>query len=108
MAMHCLPSILKEIGLAAMAPPVWKSQNGLPVFASRAKKLPSSEPEKTRPPAVDRTPAHGAVCILNSQRISPVAASSARIAPDSAPPGGCVSPPPAKNVPGLYSALRLK
>src|SRR5215471_1406385 len=108
MAMHCLPSILKEMGLAAMPPPVWKSQSGLPVFASRAKKLPSSEPLKTRPPAVDKTPAHGAVCILNSQRICPVEASSARMAPDGDPSGGCASPPPAKKEPGLYSALRLK
>src|ERR1035438_272244 len=94
MATHCLPSTRKEMGLAAMGPPVWKSQSGLPVLASRAKKLPSSEPEKTRPPAVDSTPAHGALCILNSQRIWPVAASSARMAPDWAPPGGCASPPP--------------
>src|SRR5712671_3980612 len=108
MAMHCLPSMVKEIGLAAMRPPVWKSQSGLPVLASSAKKLPSSEPENTRPPAVDRTPAHGAVYILNSQRICPVPASSARMAPDTAPPGTLDSPPPAKNVPGLYSALRLK
>src|SRR5215470_16923620 len=105
--MDCLPSILNDMGLAAIPPPVWKSQRGLPVLASRAKKLPSSEPEKTRPPAVERTPAHGAVCILNSHRITPVVGSRARIAPDGVPPGGLASPPPAKKVPGLYSALRL-
>ena len=75
------------MGLAGMRPSVWKSQSGLPVLASRAKKLPWLEPLNTRPPAVARTPAHGAECSLNSQRISPVAGSSARTAPRYSPFG---------------------
>src|SRR5262249_38870840 len=42
-----------------MRPPVWNCQRLLPVSASRAKKLPSSKPPKTRPPAVDNRPAQG-------------------------------------------------
>src|SRR5260370_18812204 len=64
-AMCCWPSMANEIGLAAMAPPVWKSHSGLPVLASKAKKLPSLEPLKTSPPAVDRTPAPGGECNRN-------------------------------------------
>ncbi len=51
--MCCLPSMLKEMGLALRELPVWKSQRDLPVVASRAKKLPSFEEAKTRLPAVD-------------------------------------------------------
>ena len=62
------------------APPSCMSHSGLPVAASSAKNsLPV--PPKTRPPAVDRTPAQGGGCSLNSHRIFPVVASSARTAP---------------------------
>src|ERR1700675_711862 len=101
MQTYCLPSTLNEIGFDAMAPPVWKSHRGLPLSASSAKKLPSSEPEKTSPPPVERTPDQGAVCSGNSQRIFPVPTSSARIAPDFSLFGMSASPPPAKKVPGL-------
>src|ERR1022692_3456774 len=58
----CLPSIRKDTGLAAMLPPVWKSQTGLPVRESSAKKFPSLVPPKTRPPAVESRPAQGGDC----------------------------------------------
>src|SRR5208282_2052611 len=50
---YCLPSISYVMGFASVSvPPTENSHNNLPVRASTAKKLPSSVPEKTRPPAV--------------------------------------------------------
>ena len=54
---------------------------GLPVDASRAKKLPSGLPLKTSPPAVESTPAHGGECSGNSHFSSPVNGSSALMDP---------------------------
>ena len=43
----------ERTGMPRTLPPSWVSQSGLPVSASRAKKLPSSVPPNTSPPAVE-------------------------------------------------------
>src|SRR5216683_1015022 len=78
MATYCLPSTPNEMGLALIAAPSCRSQSGCPVSASSAKKLPSSVPPNTRPPAVDSRPVIGGVSSLNSHFIFPLVASTAR------------------------------
>src|SRR6185369_7110533 len=76
-ATYCFPSTANDIGLDRIAAPSCKSQSGLPVSASSAKKFPSSVPPNTKFPAVDSKPAIGGVRSLNSHRGLPVVASHA-------------------------------
>src|ERR671930_1826178 len=100
--MYSLPSTPNAIGFALTAPPSCRSHRGLPVSASSAKKLPSSVPPNTRPPAVDSKPVHGGDSSLNSHFSFPVVASSARTAPQASSPL-TARPPPATNAsPALY------
>src|SRR5712691_4494114 len=55
----CRASSKNEIGLLSIAAPVWNCQTGVPVPAASAKKLPSFDPPKTRPPPVASRPPHG-------------------------------------------------
>src|SRR5579871_2344784 len=49
---YCVPLIEYVIGGAPIGQPVWKLHNWSPVLTSNARRLPSSPPLKTRPPAV--------------------------------------------------------
>src|SRR5207249_1070187 len=78
---YCLPSTRKLIGAAYMLPPVWKCQRFLPVRALKAIKFPSESPAKTRPDAVESTPAEEGEKYLNSHLTVAVKGSIAFNAP---------------------------
>src|SRR5437762_12967571 len=107
MATYCLPSTPNEIGLALMAAPSCRSQSGCPVSASSAKKLPSSVPLNTRPPAVDNKLLLPAESSLNSHFNVPVVASQARTALHESSVLRVRPPPPVKPMLGLYVASPL-
>src|SRR5262249_53094663 len=102
MATYCLPSTAKAIGFALTAPPSCRSQSGLPLSASSAKKLPSSVPPNTSPPAVASRPDHGGDRSLNSHFRAPVVESSARTAPHASSPLTARPPPATNGSPALY------
>src|SRR5262249_34893409 len=91
-----------EIGFAFTAPPSCRSHSGLPFSASSAKKLPSSVPPKTRPPAVESSPVQGGDRSLNSHFSAPLVASSARTAPHASSPLTARPPPATNGSPALY------
>src|SRR2546425_10125268 len=86
--------------------PVWKCQRCLPVRASNAIRLPDA-PAKTRPDAVESTPAQDWLVYGNSQRRSPVVASIAR-SPLCWPALRRCTAPPRNPTPGLESAFPEK
>src|ERR1700683_397408 len=90
---YCLPPAENVTGFDRSDEPKLMSQSGFPVTASSAKKLPSSVPEKTRPPAVANVPTQDGECSRNCHFIFPVVASSARIAPYASSPLSARSPP---------------
>src|SRR5712691_11201281 len=102
MAMCCLPSDKKLIGLAKIAPPVGNLQSGFPLPESSAKKKPSLDPPKTSPPPVESSPAQGGDFSLNSHAVLPVSALRALIDPVGSTPGMPAIPPPANHSPGEY------
>src|SRR5438128_293092 len=107
MAICCLPSDIKLIGLAKIAPPVWNRHRGFPLAASTSKKKPSLEPPKTNPPPVDSSPAQGGDFSLNSHSVVPVSALRALIDPVGSTPGIPAIPPPAYQCPGEYFSLSV-
>src|SRR6185503_16415054 len=106
-ATYCLPSRPNDTGIPRMLAPSCVSHNGFPVSASSAKKLPSSVPPNTSPPAVDNRLLRPAESSLNSHFNLPVVASSARTALHPSSPLIVRPPPAVKPMPTLYTASPL-
>src|SRR5262245_22927729 len=105
--MYCLPSTANDVGMPRMLPPSCVSHSGFPVSASSAKKLPSSVPLNTSPPAVDNKLLRPAESSLNSHFKLPFVASQARIALHESSVLSVRPPPPVNPIRGLYVASPL-
>src|SRR5262245_35843259 len=105
--MYCLPSTANDVGMPRMLPPSCVFHSGFPVSASSAKKLPSSVPPNTSPPAVDNKLVRPADSNLNSHLTWPVVASRARMALHESSVFNVRLHTPVKPMRGLYTASPL-